>query len=70
MQYITVSREFEPKITGTNQPFSLEFKKNSFINKDDEKLLFSHLDDWAKSALKTISLLTQKIYREKLLYTQ
>lgn len=45
MQYITVSREFEPKITGTNRISSLEFKKNSFVNKDDEKLLFSHLDD-------------------------
>lgn len=63
MQYITVSREFEPKITGTNQPFSLEFKKNSFINKDDEKLLFSHLDDWDKISIESYQPFDSKVLK-------
>lgn len=53
MQYITVGREYEPKITGTNQIASLELKKTSFSSKDDEKIFSKHLDNSNKASIES-----------------
>lgn len=65
MQYITVGRQYEPKITGTNQPFSLEFKKTSFYNKDDEKSLFDHLNNWDKIGIENFEHFDPKVLQGK-----
>lgn len=61
MHYITVSKQFNPKITGTNKISSLEFKKTSFSHKSDEKVFFEHLDDWDKANIDSFKPFDLKI---------
>lgn len=61
MHYITVSKQFNPKITGTNKISSLEFKKTSFVHKSDGKVFFEHLDDWDKANIDSFEPFDPKI---------
>lgn len=66
MQYITVDREYEPKIIGTNRISPLEFKKNSFLNKEDEKFFFAHLNDFGKASINSFEPFNPKLLQKEI----